>query len=128
MDIPEGAKVPQDHLESVNHTPDEDELLAGLPELIPPTRLRPRMRNKIMTMATKLSEYSKEDGTLDMSPGDDGFAAVLEVLADIDEFAESIASDPAAYIEWSMRSSYEQLGALLSRYASAVGESSGSSR
>lgn len=139
--IPEGAKVPGDHKTKVAPVVDDDELLADLPELVPPTKLRPRQRNVIMKLALGMRELVKrvkgitsddlddaEDVSIDMeSLGDEDLGAVLDVFADIDEFAESIATDPKKYIEWSQKSSYDQLSALLSRYSSAVGESTGSS-
>jgi len=139
--IPEGARVPGDHKAKVAPVVDDDELLADLPELVPPTKLRPRQRNVIMKLALGMRELVKrvkgitgddlddaEDVSIDMANlGDEDLGAVLDVFADIDEFAESIATDPKKYIEWSQKSSYDQLSALLSRYSSAVGESTGSS-
>ena len=126
--IPDGAKKPQDHL-APETEPEvtDDELLAGLPELIAPTKLRLRQRNKIMAMANRLSALTDADGQINIEVGDPSFTELLDVLADVDDFAEAIAVDSSAYIEWSHTASYEQFGALLTRYASAVGESAASS-
>lgn len=126
-EIPEGAKVPQDHLAPVDHTPEEDELLVDLPALTPPTRLRLRQRNKIMSMAMRLNELQTEDGQIELEANDPKFNVLLDVLADIDEFAEAIAENKADYVEWALAADYEKFAALLTRYASAVGESSSSS-
>lgn len=126
--IPEGAKAPEDHkAPTLQPVINEDELLADLPTLTPPTKLRPRVRNKIMKMAAKLSALAGDDGEINIEVGDANFDTMLDVLADVDEFAESIAIDLEAYVAWSEQSSYEQLSALLTRYASAVGESTSSS-
>lgn len=137
--IPEGAKVPGDHKAKVAPVIDDDELLADMPELLPPTKLRPRQRNVIMKLAIGMREVVKkskggadvddtEEVSIDMeSLSADELAMMLDVFADIDEFAELIATDPKKYVEWSQQASYEQLSALLSRYSSAVGESTGSS-
>lgn len=140
---PDGAKTPQDHKASAADELEailsEDELLDGMPELKAPNRLRVRERNKILTLSIKLNAFRSDDEQqADDADGDDAAAAItmnaddprmpllLDVLADIDEFAESIATDPVAYVEWSIGKGYDVFTALLMRYASAVGESSGS--
>jgi len=127
-EIPAGAKKPKDHL-APETEPEvtEDELLATLPQLTPPHKLRLRQRNKIMAMAARLNGLTDDDGGIEVEPGDPAFVELLDVLADVDDFAETIATDSAAYIDWSHTASYEQFGALLTRYASAVGESAASS-
>jgi len=126
--IPDGAKKPQDHLApEAEPEATEDELLVELPELTAPTKLRLRQRNKIMAMAGRLSSLTDDAGQISLEVGDPSFVKLLDVLADVDDFAESIAVDAQAYVDWSHTASYEQFGALLTRYASAVGESGASS-
>lgn len=67
-----------------------------------------------------------DDKAIHLEADDPRMAQLLDVLADIDEFAESIAIDPEAYVEWSYGKGYEVFTALLSKYSSAVGESSAS--
>lgn len=135
--IPEGAKVPQDHKMSVadelEATLSEDELLADMPALVPPAKLRIRQRNTIMKLAFRLRDIipDSEDGVVSVdldleSLDDEVLGKLLDAMADIDDFAESIAVDKAAYAEWSQGKDYEVFSALLGRYSSAVGESSSS--
>ena len=67
-----------------------------------------------------------DDQAIHLDADDPRMPLLLDVLADVDEFAESIAADPAAYVEWSLGKGYEVFTALLMRYASAVGESTAS--
>jgi hypothetical protein len=129
MDIPEGARAPQDHRSPAEEPEVEDDaLLADMPELIPPTKLRPRKRNGIFKLALKLRDQIGDATDLDFNSLDGAtLGAVLDVFAEVDEFAETIAVDPAAYVEWAGSASYDQFAAILGRYASAVGESGGSS-
>lgn len=129
FEIPEGATQPQDHLPpAAAPVIADDELLADLPELIPPHKLRLRTRNKVLKLAASLLEYQDEDGELNFDASSPAFAAMLDVLADTDDFAQSIAADEAAYVAWAEKAGYEHFTALLMRYASAVGESLSSSR
>lgn len=152
-EIPEGATVPQDHLPSdeehaaaVAADLSDDELLADMPELIPPTRLRIRQRNKVMALAIGLRSFAKKPADGDAKPVDDGeseedeafdldlddltdeeLEKFLGVLASIDEFAQSIAVNEAEYVTWAEGQDYDVFSALLSRYSSAVGKSKRSS-
>lgn len=136
-EIPEGAKVPQDHkmsaADELEATLSEDELLADMPALIPPAKLRIRQRNTIMKLAFRMRDVipDSEDGAVSVdldldSLGDEELGKLLDAMADIDDFAESIAIDKAAYAEWAQGKDYEVFSALLSRYSSAVGESNSS--
>lgn len=106
-----------------------DELLADMPELIAPERLRLRHRNRLMGIFLR----ADADGTL-MGGGEvrdpKKLESMLNMLGEVDEFAESIALDKEAYAEWSIANgdNYNVFSALLQRYASAVGESAGSSK
>ena len=119
--------------EIIVEEPTDDELLADLPELAAPTRLRVRQRNVIMNLAMRMRsmfpEMDKEGESFEFDidkATEEQTAALLDIFAQIDEFAEGIATDRAAYVEWALKADYAQLSALLSRYSSAVGESSGS--
>jgi hypothetical protein len=144
-EIPEGARHPEDHRLSdeeldQQHADDlaEDEVLADMPTLVPPTKLRVRQRNKVMKLAIGLRSFVPEkpegadgdevEGELDLdSLSDDQLEKFLDVLADIDDFAESIAVDKEAYVAWSEGQDYDAFTAILGRYSSAVGKSSSSS-
>lgn len=70
-----------------------------------------------------LAEGDAQQPDLDMDTlTDEQLGAFLDALADIDEFAESIAKDRAAYAEWAEGKSYDTFTSLLSRYSSAVGK------
>jgi hypothetical protein len=174
---PAGAKKPQDRKPSASEVLEqelsEDELLADLPELKAPGRLRVRDRNRVLSLSLKLSSFAKDsdedysglkkadllaeierrnadlddderivpasernvdlvaaleanDVGIHIDVDDPRMPLLLDVLADIDEFAESIAADKDAYVEWSLGKGYDVFSALLSRYSSAVGESTAS--
>lgn len=136
-EIPEGAKVPKDHkmsaADELEATLSEDELLAGMPALIPPAKLRIRQRNTIMKLALSMRDLmpDSEDESVSVDLDLDNLSPellgkLLDAMADIDDFAESIALDKAAYAEWAQGKDYEVFSALLSRYSSAVGESKSS--
>jgi hypothetical protein len=138
MDVPAGATVPQDHLDPTDKTPvdgGDDELLADLPELKAPGRLRIGESNRIMKLMVRVRDLipddadQGEDGSASFdlkSLADEDFDKLLDMLDGVDKFAESIALDPAAYVAWSEGKGIEHQMALLNRYSSAVGESSSS--
>ena len=111
---------------------DSEELLADLPELRAPHQLRLRHRNRLILLVAKAhdrglfkspeeAEKAKASGTL----GDVAeIEVMLDLLAEVDEFAESIAVDPEAYAAWATKNSdnMEPFMAILSRYAVSVGE------
>lgn len=135
MTVPAGAKKPQDRKPSaadqLEATLSDDELLADIPELKAPGRLRLRQRNVIMAIALRLNGFigddEDSDGKISLDEDDPRLPQVLDILAEIDEFAESISVDPEAYAEWAEGKEYDVFTALLQRYASAVGESNASS-
>lgn len=136
-DIPKGAKKPSDRKRSEHDVKlEEAELLADLPELKAANRLRPVYRNKVMRMLAELRTFAGDDGdtnddeaaiSLEVDPDDPEFATFLNLVEQIDQFAESIATDPDTYVAWAELASYEQFSAILTRYGRAVGESSSSS-
>jgi hypothetical protein len=73
-----------------------------------------------------ISALEADDQAIHLDSDDPRMPLLLDVLADVDEFAESIATDSDAYVQWSLGKGYEVFTALLMRYASAVGESSAS--
>lgn len=110
----------------------DEELLADLPELRSPERLRIRHRNRIMSAYFKAERNGlisdSEEGEDEDLKGEK-LEVMFEFLADVDDFAESIAIDLDAYVEWAEKNSsnYPAYMALMRRYVSAVGESNGSS-
>ena len=108
------------------------ELLGDMPELTPAYRLRARQRagfDRLKMRATVGGVFSG-DGmlTFDLTkPKDvDRYDAFLEFVAEIDEWAESIAVDPDAYAEWSAGKGGEHFMAIFMDYQVALGESRGS--
>lgn len=104
----------------------DDELLEGMPELIPPHRLRIRQRNRVMRLL--LDSGFVTDGEVNIAP-DEGLERLDDVLGlaeAVDDFAESIAVDPEAYAQWSAGKDFDTFFAILARYSSAVGESTSS--
>lgn len=98
------------------------ELLADLPELRPPHALRVRHKNRLMAVALRLQEKGVKYGTKNRSV--ESQIAMLDAIADIDEFAESIAYDKEAYEEWAIKNA-ENIAAffaILSRYTATLGE------
>src|SRR5690606_13564389 len=93
----------------LEHELNDDEILADLPELRPPHRLRLRHRNRIMAAVFRaerkglISEDDGENALDERNP--EQMEAMLEMLADIDEFAESIAVDKDAYVSWAEKNS-----------------------
>lgn len=101
----------------------EEDLLADMPALREPHRLRVRHRNRILRVALHASGLDIEAATSeDADP--EAQIALLELLADVDEFAESIAVDKEAYAAWSESKSdkYDVFMAILNRYAVISGE------
>jgi hypothetical protein len=131
---PPGAKKPQDKKPSKaalerEQIVEEDRALKDMPPLIPPHELRIRERNKVMTAAIRLENLADEDGKLEIDTSKDSpeLRELMDLMADADDFAESIAVDRDEYIAWARKASYQQFAAILTRYGRAVGESSGSS-
>lgn len=108
------------------------ELLGDLPELTPAYRLRARQRAGFdrLKMHATVGGVFTGDGilTFDMTkPGDvKRYDAFLEFVAEIDEWAESIAYDQDAYAEWSAGKTGEHFMAIFMDYQVALGESRGS--
>lgn len=129
----ESAPTPS---ETVDEQLDQDalraELLADLPELLPAHRLRARARagfDRLIMHAT-VGNVFRKDGMLSFDlnkPADvERYDAFLEFVAEIDEWAETIAIDPEAYADWSAGKDGEVFMALFMEYQRALGESRGS--
>lgn len=114
--------------EELERVLNEDELLADMPALREPHRLRLRHRNRFMRLLIQAEADGIIGADADEMADPEKMAKILDLLTEIDEFAQSIAVDQQAYEEWSIKhaSDYEVFMAILSRYASAVGESNGS--
>lgn len=96
----------------------DDEVLADLPELKEPIKLRIRERNILLELVMRADQMSKAEDADEVSTK----MASLDLMAGIDEFAETIAVDKNAYIEWSEKQSYDAFLALLNRYSAALGK------
>lgn len=96
----------------------DDEVLADLPELKDPVKLRIRERNILLELVMRADQMSKAEDADEVSTK----MASLDLMAGIDEFAETIAVDKNAYIEWSEKQGYDAFLALLNRYSAALGK------
>jgi hypothetical protein len=136
---PAGAKKPADRKPKAEDILEEEiakeDLLADMPALKPPTKLRLAQRNRLSILLMDSGLIDEEDD--DASDEDEDFdyrnpehrAKIKDMLglaAAIDEFAESIALDQAAYVEWAEGKDVDVFLAIFQRYTSAVGESNGS--
>ncbi|UOR02060.1 hypothetical protein MUN77_01630 [Leucobacter allii] len=110
----------------------DEELLADMPELRSPARLRMRHKNRLLALATRMHKrlgakgVKVKDGRAKLTMDD--MLGMLDICAEIDEFAESIAIDRDAYEEWAEANSDNHAAfiAILMRYQEAMGESTGS--
>lgn len=114
---------------------EREDLLAGMPALKPPTKLRLAQRNRLSILLmdsglADLDEGEDPDADEDFDPRNpahrEKIKDLLGIAAGIDEFAESIALDPVAYAAWAEGKDADVFLAILAVYQSAVGESSGS--
>jgi hypothetical protein len=136
---PRGRK-PEDHQQKAGTAADAvereqilAELLGELPALPGANELRISERGRIrsiMIRAEKTGIFETATIEVDADSDDEAMIEKIEALdklcAQIDDWAESIAPDPAAYIRWSRGKGYDHFFAILDRYQSAVGESTGS--
>lgn len=104
-----------------------EELLADLPPMREPERLRIRHKNSLKAIGLRHADNldalaaAREDDAdvpLDVKLG------LLELVADMDDFAESIAVDKEAYEAWAIANSdnVPVFVALLNKYMGALGE------
>lgn len=96
----------------------DDEVLADLPELKDPIKLRIRERNVLLELVMRADAMSKDENADEVAAK----MAALDLMAGIDEFAETIATDKNAYVEWAEAQSYDAFLALLNRYSAALGK------
>lgn len=132
-------KKPQDH-QKPSEVIDEDleqrelreKLLADLPALRLARRFRLGHRNaftNLMLDAAKSGAFDSDDVLeFDASKPEDieRLQKLNSFVESIDEWAESIADDPAAYALWSEGKTQEHFIALFVHYREALGESSSS--
>ena len=109
--------------DSVEATLTLEERLAGIPDLIPPHRLRVKHRNKIRSIFLNLERKGvfESEGVEIREDRIEDFMAVIE---DVDEFAESIAYDHEAYVDWASDNgnNVDAFAAILEHYMAALGE------
>lgn len=112
---------------------ERDEILAGMPELLPAARFRLRHKNafaalKIQAVKSKafeavraLRESTKDD---DVIARLESYQTFNEFLAEIDEWAESIAVDPQAYADWAtdLEDATIPMISLFAKYSEELGE------
>lgn len=124
----EKAEVAQPTAEELHDDQLElEELLADLPAMRAPERLRIRHKNSLKAIglrhadnleALSVARENDTDVPMEVKLG------LLELTADMDDFAESIAIDKTAYEEWSIANSdnVPVFVALLNKYMGALGE------
>lgn len=106
----------------------EASVLANVPELLPPTKLRTAQRGRVIVLSQRLALLLDPKGGLDLEDPD-VLAASYSVLGEADEFFETLAVDHGAYIGWAqgLADSEQIFAMLIGKYARAVGESTSSS-
>lgn len=134
------GRKPQDHQQKAGTAAEELEaraereaLLEGLPALTPPNELRFRQRariKEIVAEAVGRDVLREGDDGIEFDITSDADRARLSALYDIvdmiDQFAQSIALDPDAYVGWAKDKEESHFFAILTQYNEAVGESTGS--
>lgn len=104
-----------------------EEMLEGMPELRSPDRLRIRQKNALKAIGLRhASDIEKLQAVREKdAPIDEELAlALMDLAAEMDEFAESIAFDKDAYEEWSIKNAdnIPVFVALLNKYMTSLGE------
>ncbi|MFD5864355.1 hypothetical protein ACFWGP_05350 [Agromyces sp. NPDC127015] len=105
-----------------------EELLVDMPTLKPPHQLRIREKNRVYKLLFS-SGFISDTGDITITDDKsvlEQLPSMLDMAADVDDFAESIAVDKQAYAAWSEGKDFDVFFAILNRYASAVGESTSS--
>lgn len=99
---------------------EEDELLADMPPLADPHRLRIKHQNALKRISLKAAPTFKKLRAGDR--GDDTLEGLFVLSEQIDAFAESIAKRPDDYAEWSAGKDENVMLAIFGRYSRARGE------
>lgn len=117
---------------------EQEDLLADMPKLRPPHRLRLRHRNPLLDILLDSGlmddvdedDEAEEDEELDFSNPEHRakIKDFMRTAAAVDDWAESIAEDPVAYAAWAEEhsDSPDVFLAILAIYANASGKSNGS--
>lgn len=137
-------KTPQDRKPKAAATPSEvldaeleqkelrEQLLADLPVLRPAARFRLGHRNAFTNLTLDAAKSGAFDGDgaleFDTSKPEDieRLQKLNRFMESIDEWAESIAENPAEYAVWAEGKTQEHFMALYITYRDALGESSSS--
>lgn len=107
-----------------------ERLLADLPALRPAVTFRMRHRNDFQNLlldAAKSGAFDEDtEGPLEFDDSRfediERIQKLNEFIACIDEWAETIAEDPAAYAEWAQGKTHDHFMALFMEYRDALGE------
>ncbi len=101
----------------------EKEILAGVPALKPASAFRQRDKSNLTKLAVRLRGFTNEDGEVN-TDDDDALEALLDFLADADDFFEAIAADRETYVSWStgLKDSEQVLSTLVGKYQRELGE------
>jgi hypothetical protein len=116
-DVTEDVAVPAS-LEAHEAELSEDELLADMPKLAAPLKLRIKQRNALVKLVMQAESFQKDNS-------DDETASklvILDLIGGVDEWAESIAFDQEAYVDWAQGRGHETFLALMNRYSVALGK------
>lgn len=119
---------------------EQQDLLADIKGVLPaPEKLRIRHQNtlvklqlELMPVFEKMYQRDEDGEVLRDSDGNalvaensdktEGFMALADMAAAVDEWAESVATDKDAYVEWAGGKSADYFLAILSYYRTTSGE------
>ena len=133
-------KTPQDRKPKASEIVDAEQeqkelreaLLSDMPALRPAYRFRLAHRNDFQNLSLEAlkSGAFEGDGALEFDQSKPGDIERLQKLnafvVSIDQWAETIAEDPAAYAVWAEGKTQEHFMALFVQYRDALGESNSS--
>lgn len=109
---------------------EEADLLADMPTLTAPDKLRIKHQNALRRLSLqvapsfeRLRGLRDDDGVLSAEDMDaESYEGIFLATELIDAFAESIAKDPEAYADWAAGKDANTFFAILSRYTRTSGE------
>lgn len=109
---------------------EEADLLADMPTLTAPDKLRINHQNALRRLSLqvapsfeRLRGLRDDDGVLSAEDMDaESYEGIFLATELIDAFAESIAKDPEAYADWAAGKDANTFFAILSRYTRTSGE------
>lgn len=126
------TSTPTDEIDdALEAAAEEAEYLSDLPPLVPAHRFRIGQRHSfdnLLLEAKKSGAFDRDEMEFDLDKPEDieDFQKLTAFIASIDVWAESIAINRDAYIEWSQGKREDHFLALFKKYKRELGESRGS--